>query len=342
MSNFNSIAALSLAFTLLISVVFSTSVHASAADEEEWETHYAVNDFANTGTPDPHQIFKIYYRAINGTVEEFNMLYIEYAHYIEADVSSSNGNATLEIRFPKNYPIHEGGDYLDPIIIFDDREILPDRFEATNCFYEYSIPYNGNGVIDVAWATILTEQSFIGVDVPEDCMPETLVQGVVKTNDDVISPFRQLNAGVKADEVICDIVTHPNGKQYCATPASTELLKERWKIPFETTKTGQPVCLPAEPGFGRDVCTPGFIDIETGRYYAVIDDQDLFNYINSDEELFIVTGTIRPPTESDVFDGYSFYRISGVLENITFVKSLDDEEAIASANKVDAQQMINE
>lgn len=70
---------------------------------EEWQTHYAVNGFVNVGPPDPYQIFKIHYRVINGIAEQFSMPYVEYVHYMQAKVDS-DGNGTLEIRFPKNYP----------------------------------------------------------------------------------------------------------------------------------------------------------------------------------------------------------------------------------------------
>ncbi len=199
---------------------------------EEWQTHHAVNGFVNTGPADPHQIFKIHYRVVNGIVEGFSMPYVEYVHYIQANVTS-DGNAMLEIRFPKNYPsanVDGGG---EAIFFVNEQEVLPE-FGNDDCFYAFAIPFSGSGVVDVVWGDFLTGEPFRGVDVPESCQPETLVQDVVSTQDGVIPPLHQIKAGVKSDEVVCgdnfELVTHPNGKPYCATPSSSEILRERWNL----------------------------------------------------------------------------------------------------------------
>jgi hypothetical protein len=196
-----------------------------------WQNHYTVNGFTNSGSPDPSEIFKIRYRVINGTIEQFSMPYVGYAHQIQANVTSS-GDGLLEIRFPKNYPsanIDGGG---EAVFFIDEQETFPAGREGTDCFYEYSFPFSGSAVVHVSWVDFLTNEPFRGVEVPKTCIPETTVHDVVKKNG-TITPLHQLNAGVRFDEVVCtagfELVTSPTGKPYCATPASAEILKERWK-----------------------------------------------------------------------------------------------------------------
>lgn len=207
--------------------------------DQEWLTHYAVSDFVNTGlpernqtgSPDPRQIFKIHYRVVGGTLEDFSMPFVSYAHYIQANVISED-NDMLQILFPKNYPIHERGVYLYPIIFFNQLEIGETvDHEIAECFYAYSIPNTGSGVIDLVW-TFQRGGPFIGLDVPDHCTSETLVEDVVRTKDGIIAPFHQVKAGVKPNEVVCseefELIFHPNGRPFCATPSSAEILKQRW------------------------------------------------------------------------------------------------------------------
>lgn len=217
--------------SLLLPILF-TPAHASS-DNDEWQTHYAVNGFVNVGPPDPYQIFKIHYRVINGMMERFSMPYVEYAHYISTDVAS-NGNGVLEIRFPKNYPIYEGGEPTEAIFFLNKQEITAEHYDTDDCFIDFRIPLAQSGLVDVVWTTILSGEAFRGTDVPKRCLPDTVVQGVVTMKDGVISPLHQLKAGVKPDEVVCrygfELITHPDGRPYCATPQSAEQLYNRWKM----------------------------------------------------------------------------------------------------------------
>lgn len=209
--------------SLILPVLFAPAY----ASEEDWQTHYAVNGFVNVGLPDPYQIFKVHYRAINGTVDEFRMPYEGYAHYMQANVTS-DGNGLLEIKFPKNYPsgdIDGGG---DAIFFIDTQETIAEDSHANDCFRQFRIPFTGDVVIDVVWTSAMTDEPFRGVEVSESCIPETIVQDVMRTKDDVITPYHQMKAGVKLDEVVCELVTHASGKTYCATPNSAWVLKERW------------------------------------------------------------------------------------------------------------------
>lgn len=209
-----------------------SSASSVRASDEGWSTHYAVNGFVNTGPADPYQIFKIQYRVLNGTVEQFSMPYVDVAHNIRAEVTS-DGDGVLQIKFPKNYP--NGNDELggSAIVFVNEQEIVPNSTE-TDCFSEFSLPFSNDAVIDVVWG--FYDDFFRGADVAEGCMPETIVQDVVRTKDGVIPPLQQLKAGVTTEEVVCgygfELIRHPDGRPYCATPSSVEQLYNRWnKLP---------------------------------------------------------------------------------------------------------------
>jgi hypothetical protein len=72
-------------------------------------------------------------------------------------------------------------------------------------------------------------QPFLGDYVPDVCLPATTVQ-----NSGSLTPLQQLKAGTEARNVVCPasltLVVDPNSKPYCATPASAEILKERWQV----------------------------------------------------------------------------------------------------------------
>lgn len=221
-----SVPVIALVIASLVLSIFFTPVYAS---EEEWQTHYAVNGFVNSVPPDPYQIFEIHYRVLNGTIEQFSMPYVEYAHYMQANVTSG-GNGVLEIRFPKNYPSANVDGGADALFFVGQQEVVPDYDSSDECFYEYSISFTESTVIDVVWGDLLAGEPFRGVEVPESCVADTLVQDVTRTKDGVITPYHQMTAGVTLDEVACELVTHPSDKTYCATPASAEILRERWNV----------------------------------------------------------------------------------------------------------------
>lgn len=228
---------------LMASVTAINDVYASAETNSStgvdlertiaWQTHYAVNGFVNSGQPDPGQIFKIRYLVLDGAVEEFSMPLGFRTNDVAARVVS-DGNGTLKINFPKNYPITNTDDIAQFDVFVGDRTI-PFDWDESACFFEMSIPFSGSELIEVKWLDFLTDEPYRGIVDSETCISETLVQDVVRTKDGTIAPLHQVKAGVKPNEVVCgddfELVMHPNGKPYCASPDSAEVLKERWNIP---------------------------------------------------------------------------------------------------------------
>lgn len=218
--NCTPIIALSLASLLLLPVIFPTQIHAQL--DEEWKTTYAVGKFLYNEPPKSDQIFKIYYRVVNGTVDEFLA-----SQYGAAAQVNSSGNATLEIKFPRNFPYTNGDGSPDPIFFINELEVFPSEKRITDCLFIYSIPYAGASKIELVLTYLATNLPFRGDDIPDSCISETIADASTMT------PIDQLRAGIAAADVVCkeglERVIDPNGKPYCATPASADILKERWK-----------------------------------------------------------------------------------------------------------------
>jgi hypothetical protein len=90
------------AFLVGIFLLIVPSTSASATNQgvsEDWNTSYSVGQFSHSAKPD--QIFKIYYRVINGTIEEINTRPLQ----VIAEVRSANpSGGVFEVRYPRNYP----------------------------------------------------------------------------------------------------------------------------------------------------------------------------------------------------------------------------------------------
>ena len=222
------ILAFSLALISLLPVALSAPTYAST-DEEEWETHYAVGRFHNSEPPKPDQIFKIQYKAINGTVESFDVHQVIddvlMDNVIIANVRSSN-NGALEIKFPRNFPYTntEGADF-EWFLVVDDENRDVEHTKATNeCFFVFAIPFAGDAEIKITTASILTKSPYHGADVSDICIPRTLTD----------RPQHQVMAGIAVENVQCPeglhLVIGPKEKPYCATLDSVEILKERWNL----------------------------------------------------------------------------------------------------------------
>jgi hypothetical protein len=215
--------------------VFSTTTYASNSNEE-WETGYSVGKYFRSVYPD--QISKIHYRVINGTVEKFNVVHeiggIIYGNFIfQVDI---NDNAILEIKVPRNHPYAtiDHVDITDPIILASengssDYVELEYDVDLTDCFFLISVPLNSSSKIEVIWTY---PSGLSKINVPDYCIPETVVEDVPVRSDGTISPLHQFRAGVAAEDIVCNegfgLIIRTDGKPYCVTPATAEILNELW------------------------------------------------------------------------------------------------------------------
>lgn len=211
--------------------ILSTTIYASS-NNEEWETGYSVGKFFRSVQPD--QISKIHYRVINGTVEKFNVVHeiggLIYGNLI-FQVDSSN-DTILEIKVPRNHPyaIDSAGN-VDPIFIAieNDSSELEYKLDSTDCFFLFSVPLNGSSKIELIWPY---PSGLSKVDVPDYCIPQTVVEDVLVRKDGTISPLHQFRAGVAAEDVVCnegfELLIRSDGKPFCVTPSTAEILDELW------------------------------------------------------------------------------------------------------------------
>lgn len=208
--------------------------------ESEWKTVYAVGKFSYTEPRKSDQIFKIQYRAVNGTIDTVAAKFGFSGNINAAD------SGLLEIKYPRNYPYtnSESNEFVASPIMFIDgvevSEVTP--AEITDCFFVFSIPFSGSAEfesVELAWPYLAVERPFHGDEVPEHCIPETIVENVVVKNDGTISPYHQYKAGVKAQDVMCEgdlepkdyrLVVHPDGRPFCVMRESATDLIQRWGV----------------------------------------------------------------------------------------------------------------
>lgn len=213
---------------LILSAVSISFAHATTANEE-WNIAYTVGKFLHSNPPKADEIFKIQYRVMNGTAETFNV-----PHEILAKVKS-NGNGTLEIRFPRNYPYTNeiGAAEGEAIVFVNNQEISVERI-VTDCFYEFSIPFKAESEIGLTWTDSLTGAPFHGDNIPDSCSSQTIVKDVPVKKDNTISPLHQFKAGVAAKDIACDeglkLIIDPHGRPSCAREHTIKILNEMWKM----------------------------------------------------------------------------------------------------------------
>ncbi len=206
----------------------------------EWQTTNIVGRFLYSDPPKPDQIFKVQYRVVNGTIEKLSIWQTKV---------SSNGNGTLEIKFPRNYPYtnQDGINVpitVNPILIVDGQwgdEIT--YSDITDCFFVFSIPFTDSKSIGLVWSYLATNLPFHGDDVPESCISQTLVENVPTRSDGTISPLKQFKAGVAAEDVVCRqlegverkfmLLISPYGEPYCVSLSNEGFMKAKgWTEPL--------------------------------------------------------------------------------------------------------------
>jgi hypothetical protein len=231
--------ALVTAFTLIIYFSATIANYAIAAESTAtngWRVSFSLGKSSHSNPPKPDQIFKIYYRAINGTVDDVDTSPLK----VVANITSSDSNGgLLEVKYPRNYPYTNDPKSTsagaDNFIIYAqqagnrEEQILANGTTTTDCFFIFSIPFKEKTRITLTSSLIPEENfGFHGDNVPENCVSETIAE---QSN---ISPLAQVKAGVLTKDVVCkdgfERILHPNGKPYCASSKTITILKDRWHI----------------------------------------------------------------------------------------------------------------
>lgn len=147
-----------------------------AGEEEGWKTARMVGKFVNSDPPRPDQLFNVYYRAVNGKVESFST-----TQGVEAKViaTTSSNRGLLEILFPRNFPYTNSGEGIGVFEVYDKSRdmVIGDTIRSTtDCFFVFSIPFEGTSEIELRWVYLLWLRPYHGDAVPEGCTSLTLVE----------------------------------------------------------------------------------------------------------------------------------------------------------------------
>lgn len=234
MVGYRSLVALVCALTFILS-----APPATASASEEWKVAYSVGQFLYSDPPKTDKIFKIHYRAVNGTASSYGA----GTGWFSANVTNTDEERILEIKYPRNYPYTNEfltEPYVQPLLFVNGTETFPEATpaEITDCFFVFSIPFSGNAEIGLSWTYLAVERPYYGDKVPDSCLPETIVD-VPTRKDGTITPLQQFKAGVRAEDVVCGnslsdidyrLVIHPDGRPFCVTRESATDLIQRWDI----------------------------------------------------------------------------------------------------------------
>ena len=219
---------MSLLFLIVLSPTYSAYASSSG---EGWETAFTVGKFVYSDPLKPDQIFKVQYRVINRTIESFNS-----PQWITAKVNST-GDGMLEIKFPRNYPYKnhaEDTEGRNAEFFLNDQSIIVEEPDVTDCFFVFSIPFNGSSKIGLAWSYLLWQEPYHGDSIPDSCIPQTVVEDVPVKKDGTISPLKQIKAGVAPQDVICPddghmLLISPQDRPYCASESTVTKLRKQWQ-----------------------------------------------------------------------------------------------------------------
>jgi hypothetical protein len=213
------------------------AIAAESTTNNEWNVSYSLGKFSHSNPPKPDQIFKIYYRVVNGTIDSVSTP----LGAVAANVTSSDSSGgVLEVKYPRNYPYSNDPDgksagvrsftfFAKPL---GGRDIeVAGNGTATDCFFILSVPFTGKTFIQIGSAILLDPTfAFHGDDVPVSCISDTVV-----TNNGEITPLQQLKAGVTSKDIVCgngfELIVQPaSGKPYCATHTTIIKLSNWWQI----------------------------------------------------------------------------------------------------------------
>jgi hypothetical protein len=178
---------------------------------------------------------------MNGTVEEFKIVRgsdpIVLGQGFDVKVSSTTDNAVFEIMVPRNFPYTnfrpETPSGIDNFDFFPKGGgTIEDTRVATDCFFVFSVPVTNSIEMTLGMAEILDKSPYHGDEIPDECMPETVVENVSTKPNGTIRPSHQVSADVAPEDVMCpsglELILNPKGKPYCATEAAIEFLDRVW------------------------------------------------------------------------------------------------------------------
>src|SRR5713226_1023754 len=218
---------------IAITVLAGISLVPAFAEESEWHVQHVTGKFLYSNPPKPDQVFNFQYRVLNGDLVK--LMQDQYGQF-EAKVESTD-QGVLELRIPRNYPYtnmgypyyNNTGNVNGTDTVIDLNGVIIDSkkysFDATDCFFEYSVPFIGKPVITLGFIVYPESIAFQGDAVPDHCISETTF---------IDSPLKQLKSGVSANDVKCKdglvlvIHTQKNFPACVRTGTASKLILRGW------------------------------------------------------------------------------------------------------------------
>ncbi len=197
-------------------------------DSKQWQ-NYFLGKSINNNPPKSDQLFKFQFRVTNGTINKITQSSQFEGLTVDA---SGTANATLEVKFPRNYPFVQGynnaSEHYTPLIYFAINHLEGKYAGSTSeCFFVYSVPFSGNSEIDMMIIHLLISNLpdiYHGDNIPPSCNYKTIAS--------FMPPLEQIPAGIELSNVQCvsGLVTvlHPDNKMpACVKPETANILIER-------------------------------------------------------------------------------------------------------------------
>jgi hypothetical protein len=222
---------------LSIIVILATSlgivcnnVFADNVASTEWNVRKVIGKFLYSDPPKPDKVFNFQYRVVNGIIEN---LTLDQQGLYTAKVNSAD-QGMLQLRIPRNYPLSNINTTAN-LASIDVNGVGIDTqkysFGATDCFFEYSIPFSGNAVISVGFRIYPESIPFDGNKVPYHCITDTLLYNPVMTPS---SPLKQFKSGIAVNDIQCKqgfelvIKSHNNFPACVKLSSLARLLEQGW------------------------------------------------------------------------------------------------------------------
>jgi len=162
-------------FLIIVSIISLTSISFTPILGEEfaWKS---TNITTKPSLDQPAKIFNIQYRISNGS-----NTFQAHDYTFSTDIHSKT-KGIFEIKIPKNFPYYvdkNGPDTKETYLVLENGgQITLRDYNLTNsdCFFTYSIPFNGNSTITVlSTNTLYLITPLYGDKVPAHCLSETII-----------------------------------------------------------------------------------------------------------------------------------------------------------------------
>ncbi|MGI0027913.1 MAG: hypothetical protein ACREAD_08755 [Nitrosopumilaceae archaeon] len=216
----------------IFTICLFNNAFAEDKDNKLWQ-NYFLGKVINHDTPKSDQIFKFQFRVVNGTIDKLTQA--SEWEGITADVHSQ-GNTTLEIKFPRNYPFVQGyndaSEHYTPLIYFSTNHIEGNYTMSTSdCFFVYSVPFSGTSTIDMLIAHSLISNlpdMYHGDNISPSCNNSTIVS--------YMPPLQQIKSGLDPKMVACQpslqlLIKAEDKSLACVYPMMFKILVERgWGV----------------------------------------------------------------------------------------------------------------